>query len=284
MFPSELPESQLIPDLAMLGTNSLAMAGAATEYNFTCQECLAERLKYNQVYLGSSSSAPYMIMSTKKISTIDEMKGKKLRSASATWTRWTQSFGSIAVSISANEVFETMSQGTIDGTVQSSVELSALRLIDVVKHITPAVSGGTYHGIDINNFNRNTWRSLTDSQRRAILDSAATSVAAVTWKYAIDSSRNLIEAQKKGIQFHQASPDLIARSKAFIESDLANVAQASEKKFGTKNTTQKIERFRQLIAKWEKLTPTGSNMDISALAEIYNREIFSKIDAKTYGL
>ena len=76
LFPSEVPETHLAVDLAMLGSNPWAMAGAMTEYVFTCQECLAEHLKQNQVYLGSSSTAPYMIVSTKKAVTLDEIKGR----------------------------------------------------------------------------------------------------------------------------------------------------------------------------------------------------------------
>lgn len=284
MFPSELPDTQLPIDLAMLGTSAYAMAGAMTEYNFTCQECIAERLKNNLVYLGSASTAPFVIMSTKKIATLGELKGKKLRAAANPWSRWAQHFDVVAVRVSANEVFEALSQGTVDGTMQSPIELTDARLIDVVKHITVGAPTGTYHGIDINNVNRTTWRSLTESQRRAFLDSAAMSSAAVTWKYASDSVRNMQDAQKKGIQIHQAAPDLIARSKAFIDADLAGVAQVAEKNYGTKNASQKIARFRQLVEKWEKLTPESGNWEPKSLAEIYRREIFSKIDVRTYGM
>ena len=165
----------------------------------------------------------------------------------------------------------------------SAAELSNLRLIDVVKHITVGVPTGTYHGIDNNNFNRSTWRSLTEKQRRAVLDAAATSTAAITWSYVTDGARNMQDAQKKGIQIHQAPQDVIDRSRAFIESDLSTIAQAAEKNSGIKNASQKIARFRQLVEKWEKLTPEG-NWQTNALAEIYQREIFSKIDAKSYGL
>lgn len=284
MSPSDLPETQLAVDLAMLGSNPFAMAGAMTEYNFTCQECLAERLKHNHVYLGSSSAPPYWILSTKKISTLEELKGKKLRSGASPWSRWAQNFGVVAVSISGNDVFEALSQGTVDGTMQAAMELSNIRLIDVVKHITPGIPGGTYHGIDSHNVNRTTWRSLTEAQRRAVLDSAAMSSAAITWKYVSDGARNMIEAQKKGIQIHQPSQDMVARSRAFVEADLGAVAQSAEKNYGIRNATQKIARFRQLIDKWEKLTPAAGNLEPAALAEIYRREIFSKIDARTYGL
>ncbi len=283
LFPSEVPETHLAVDLAMLGSNPWAMAGAMTEYVFTCQECLAEHLKNNHVYLGSSSTAPYMIVSTKKAVTLDEIKGKKLRSGAAPWARWAQHFGAVALTIPGNQVFESVSGGTVDGAMVSAAELSNLRLIDVVKYITVGIPTGTYHGIDNNNFNRNTWRSLTDSQRKAVLEAAAMSTAAVSWKYVVDGAQNMKDAQAKGIQIHQAPADVVARSKAFIDADLATIAQAAEKNSGIKNASQKIARFRQLVDKWEKLTPEG-NWEPNKLAEIYYREIYSKIDPKTHGM
>lgn len=284
MYPSELPETQLAIDLAMLGTNSYAMAGAMTEYNFTCQECLAERLKANHVYLGSSSTGPYSILSTKRIASIDELKGKKLRSAAAPWSRWASHFGAVAMNISGNQIFEAVSQGTVDGTLQSTQELTALRLGDVVKHVTLGVPTGTFHGIDNHNVNRSVWKSLTDQQRKIFLDSAALSTAALTMRYISENTRSLKEAEQKGVQVHQASPDMVVRTKAFIESDLVVVAQNAEKAYGIKDAGRKVTRFRQLLEKWDRLTPANVNWEINTLGEIYNREIFSKIDPKSYGL
>ncbi len=284
LFPADLPEVQLPVDLAMLGVNGYAMAGAMTEYNFTCQECLAERLKQNNVYLGSASTATYMILATKKISTLDELKGKKLRSGAAPWSRWASHMGVVAATIPGSEVFEAVNQGTVDGAMMLATDLAGLRLIDVVKHVTVGMPGGTYHGQDITNVNRTTWRSLTESQRRAFLDSAAVGAAAITWRVVSDTDRSIKEAQAKGIQIHQPAADAVARSKAFVDADLATVAQDAEKKHGIKNAAQKIARFRQLVEKWEKLTPANVNWEPGALAEIYRREIYSKIDAKTYGM
>jgi TRAP-type C4-dicarboxylate transport system substrate-binding protein len=283
LFPSDLPETHLAIDLAMLGSNPWVMAGAMTEYVFNCQECLAEHLKNNQVYVGSSSTAPYMIVATKKAVTLDEIKGKKLRSGAAPWARWAANFGAVAQTIPGNQVFEAVSGGTVDGAMVSAAELSNLRLIDVVKHITVGVPTGTYHGIDNNNFNLRTWRSLSEKQRRAVLDAAAHSTAMVTWKYVTDGNQNMRDAVAKGIQVHQAPADVVSRSKAFIESDLGGIAQAAEKNSGIKGASQKIERFKALVAKWERLLP-AANYEPNVLIDIYTREIFSKIDAKTYGM
>jgi TRAP-type transport system periplasmic protein len=105
----------------------------------------------------------------------------------------------------------------------------------------------------------------------------------VTWKYVTDGMKNMKDSEAKGIQIHQAPPDVVARSKAFIESDLATIAQAAEKNSGIRNAAQKIDRFKVLLAKWEKLMPE-KDWDPAALADIYRQEIFSKIDAKSYGM
>ena len=281
---TEFPESQLAANLAMLGTNGYAMAAAMTEYNFSCAECLAERLRNNHVYLGSASTGVYWILSTKKIATLDEFKGKKLRSAAPPWGRWANHVGAASVSIPGNEVFEAVSQGTVDGAMQAATELSSLRLIDVVKHITLNVPGGTFHGIDTNNVNRNTWRSLTVPQRQAFIDAAALSSATGTWRFVNEITKNMDEAKKRGIQVHQPSADVLARSKSFQDVEVAAVVQEAEKRHGTKNAAEKAARFRQLVEKWEKLVPESANWEPNALAEVFRREIFSKVDAKTYGL
>lgn len=284
LFPSELPETQLAVELGMLGTNGYAMAGAMTEYISTCQECLEERLRHNQVYLGSSSSDPYAILATKKITSLDELKGKKLRSGAAPWARWAQHFGAVAMNIPSSQVFEAFSQGTVDGGMQLTTDLHGVRLIDVVKHVTIGIPGGTYHGLDNHNVNRNTWRSLTESQRRTFLDAAAMTSAAMTWRYVSDADRNIRDGQQKRIQFHKPSEDVLARHKAFIKADLSAVAQVAAKNFGIKNTDAKVARFQQLVEKWEKLVPLSTEWTPETLADVYHREIFSRIEAKSYGM
>lgn len=285
LLPADLPEAQLPINLAMLGNSGFAMAGAMTEYLLSCAECQAEKLKMNHVYLGSVAAGPYWILSTKKITNLDEVKGKKLRSGAAPWGRWAQDVGAVALSITPNEVFEAMSQGTLDGGILPISELTNLRLIDIVKHVTMAAPMGTYHGMEILNMNRNTWRSLTEAQRRAVIDAAAVGSAVITLRFLGDVERNLAEARKKGIQIHQAAPDLVTRSKAFAVADVERVAASAEKDFGIKNAAAKAQRFRDLVAKWEKLIPPGiETADASVLAAIFHREIYSKIDAKTYGM
>lgn len=282
VFVPQFPEGNLIGDLAMLGTSATAMAGAATEYFVTCEACQAEFAKQNMVYLGSGSSALYDILSTKPFVNPGDLKGAKLRSANATYNRWAQHFGAVALTLPGNEIFEAVKQGAVDGAMNGTVELTNIRLIDVVKHVTLGIPGGTYHVIDVSKTNRNTWKSLTDVQRRAFMDAGAHAAATMTVQYVKDGIDNVDLAKKRNIPVHQPSPELVAASKAFVQADLATVGSIAKSTRGIADADAKIARFQQLVAKWDRLT-ADLGSDIPKLTALYKSEIFDKLDPTKYG-
>lgn len=283
MFPSELPEAQLPIELAMLGKNPYAMSGAMTEYMFTCEPCIAERLANNQVYLGSASTGVYAILGTSKMTTPEEIAGKKLRAAGGAWARWAAGMGAVGVNLSGNEIFEAVSQGTIDGAMNAASELSSLRLIDIATDVTTNLPGGTVHSLDVMGVSKTFWGSLTVEQRRAYLDAAALGNAATTWKFHNDVVTNLEDARAKGLGVHEASAEMVAKSNEIIEADLVNIAQVAKDTHGIEDGEAKIQRFRDLIAKWEGLLPLDKEWTEAEVAEVFRTEIFSKIDPATYG-
>lgn len=283
-FPSELPEAMLPIELAMLGKNPFAMAGAMSEYILTCEPCVAERLANNQVPLGNASTGSYAIIGTKPMTTKEELAGKKIRAAGGSWTRWAAAMGAVGVSLPGNEIFEAMSQGTIDGAFNAPSELSSIRLIDVASDVTVNIPGGTVHGLDVMSVNRDFWKSLSTEQRRAYMDAAALGNAATTWKFANDVAENLKLAKEKGINVHQASADMTSLSDEAIAADLANIAKIASETHGIQDAEAKIQRFRDLVAKWEGLLPMDRDWSAEAVADVYRAEIFAKIDAASYGL
>ena len=283
-FPSELPEATLPIELAMLGKNAFAMAGAMSEYILTCEPCIAERLKNNQVPLGNASTGAYAIIGTSPMTNAEELAGKKIRAAGGSWTRWAAANGAVGVSLPGNEIFEAMSQGTIDGAFNAPSELTSIRLIDVATDVTVNMPGGTVHGLDVMSVNRDFWKSLSTEERRAYLDAAALGNAATTWKFASDVAENLKLAKEKGLNIHEASAEMIAASDASIEADLANIAKIAKETHGIDDAEAKIARFVALVKKWEGLVPMDRDWTPEEIAEIYRAEIFSKIDAASYGL
>jgi TRAP-type C4-dicarboxylate transport system substrate-binding protein len=281
---AELRDTQLPIELAMLGRNSYAMAGAMSEYILTCEPCVAERLAANMVPLGNASTGSYAILGTAPMTTPAELQGKKLRAAGGAWSRWAAAMGAIGVSMPGGEIFEAMSQRTIDGAMNAPSELTSIRLKDVATHVTLDVPGGTVHGLDIMSVNRDFWRSLSTEQRRMWMDAAALGNASATWKFATDVARNVDEARAAGITVANASPELKAASEAAVAADLANIAKIATDTHGIQDAEAKIARFQALVAKWEALLPSGREWTAEEIAEVFRQEIYSKLDPATFGL
>lgn len=281
---SELREAQLPIELAMLGRNPYAMAGAMSEYILTCEPCIQERLTANQVPLGNASTGAYAILGSRAMDTIEGIEGRRLRAAGGAWSRWAAGMGAVGVSMSGNEIFEGISQGTIHGAMNAASELTSLRLIDIVTDVVVDMPGGTVHGLDVMGVNRDFWRSLTVEQRRAYMDAAALGNAATTWKFVDDIATSLAAAEEAGVNIREASPEALARSQAVIEADLANIANIARDTHGIENAEEKIERFQALVERWEELLPLDREWTQEEIAEVFRREIYDNLDPETYGL
>jgi len=289
-FPAEYAESNLAANLSMLGTTGrqiespgAAMAGATTEYIFTCPECLAEYAKQNQVYLGTGASPTYIMLCSTPVRTLEDLKGKKYRSGAANFGRWAEHFGGVKVSIPGNDVYEAMGQGVIDCAMMSATELTNLSLFDVTKFVTRRIPGGVYSGVATNNVNLETWRDLSLEERKVFLTASARMQADLTWKYYADAKKNLEDAPGKGIEVIEPGPEILQASDAFVTGDLKVIADEFATAYGVKDVDAKIARFAELAEKWKGLTADIAD-DADAFAKLLWDEVYVKIDPETYGM
>lgn len=118
---------------------------------------------------------------------MNDLNGKRLRHGGANWSRWAVAMNASPVSMSVNEMYEGISQGVLDCTIQSTPELTIFKMMDVVSHITTGVPGGAY-GAASNSINRDFWQSLNRNQREAVMYGTAATSADITWAYAQASS------------------------------------------------------------------------------------------------
>lgn len=281
LFVTEFPEDNLIGDLSMLGQSAAAMAGAATEYYVTCEPCQAESMKNNTVFLGTGSTAGYMLMASRPTNTVESLKGIKLRSANAAYNRWVEHFGGVTFGVPAPEVFEAIKQGTVEGAIQALSELKNIRLYEVVSNVTMGIPGGTYHSIQLGRINQEVWAGLTDEERQVMLDASAYMIAKLTIEYVQSGEVAKAEADELGVTFDEPSPDLKEQSEIFIKRDLEAIARVGTER-GIDDAAAKIERFARLVEKWNGLT-ADINLDVDKLATVYKSEIYDKIDPSTYG-
>ncbi|QOL79422.1 C4-dicarboxylate TRAP transporter substrate-binding protein [Pseudooceanicola spongiae] len=273
-FPADMPITGIAGDLALLGRNPHAMAMAMTEFGMTCAPCQAEFKGLGMVFLGAGSSNVYNLLTTKPVRTGDDMKGLRLRTGGAPYSRWAEHFGATPVTMGVGDTFEAMSQGTIDGTMASTVDLLSFRLIDIAKYVT-LVPIGTYHVTSNFTVGLNVWTSLSQEERIQIAKSAARANFDLTDRWAFQLPAAAAAAIKETkIEVIEPDADFLAATEAFAAEDAASrVAMSGEQ----------AEVFTKLVEKWTAIAEEVGD-DPDALAARIETEVWDKIDLTTYGM
>ncbi|WP_137389659.1 C4-dicarboxylate TRAP transporter substrate-binding protein [Rhodoligotrophos defluvii] len=290
-YLAEFPNSNLVANLSMLATAGEAvkapgpvMVGATMEYIFfNCEDCQRDYEQQGQVYLGSLSTSTFDLLCSKPIRSVADVRGKRLRSGAANFGRWAEHFGGVQVQLPGGEIYESLSQGVVDCTMQSVSDMTGYQLKEVAKFATLGFLGGVFSGIDPHNININTWRSLTDEQRRVLLDASARGVAAATQNFYKVAKDNVDNASELKIEIIPATDEMVAANQKFVEEDMKVIERQFSEEYGVKDTKAKIEKIRALINRWKGLLANWDGKEES-LAKLFSDEIFSKIDESTYGM
>ncbi|MFC4259452.1 C4-dicarboxylate TRAP transporter substrate-binding protein [Marinobacter lacisalsi] len=290
-FPADFAHTNMVAEVSMSieltdgGSDQagLVYTGAMSEFIFlNCKECRDEFSAQNQLFLGSAATPPYSLLCREKVDSLEALEGKNLRTSGAQWARWAESVGANPITMSVNEIYEGLSQGVVDCSVQSTSELSVFNLFEVVDDITVNYPSGVFSGVGSANMNLDTWRSLTDAQRQALLEATAILSAEFSWGYEKGAVDNEATARDQGIGITQATDAMNADNREFIEADLKTIAEAYSERYGIENAEAKIATFRELLGKWQGLINDVQSSE--ELADIYWKEVFSKVDAAQYGL
>lgn len=293
LFSAEYPNSNLPAEFgvrATAGTDSdnvfwgpAAMAGAITEYiMLDCTECGQEFAAEGQVYLSGQASSSYALHCSQEVSTLDQVKGKQIRTPSGYWASWVEAMGAVSVFMSANEAFSALSQGVVDCVVFQPSDLLTTGLIDVVKYTTLGVPEGVFSAAAVVTINSDSWRGLSAQERKVLLDASALMNAEMTF-LASDSTLKALEEEKaRGIPVVDAAPDLKEATNNFVANLRAEVTQSYTEQYRLTDVEAKIDTIEGLVDKWIGLTENVQTSD--ELFQILQSEIYSKIDPETYGM
>lgn len=288
-FTSEYPHTNMILDASMLlGTMGdgardvagLAYAGAMAEFILLhCPECNAEFAAQNQVYTGAAGTPGYALNCTKKVSTLQELEGARLRIGGANWARWSEAIGATPVTMSGNEMLEALAQGVLDCIILSVPDVQNFGMGESVSHITTGAPGGVYVA-SLSNMNRNTWQSLTEDERRSVMRASAEASAVSTWAYRAGEAEVLEAVRAAGVEIHEADPAVLEKTAVFVEDDLATL-RGNYAEQGVTRAGEMLETFRPLLQKWVALAQGVDSAD--ALATLYWDELYSKVDVAAHG-
>ncbi|QLL44137.1 C4-dicarboxylate TRAP transporter substrate-binding protein [Sulfitobacter pontiacus] len=287
-FLSEFPNTNFVTELASFSEvvegdpdrMAFAFTGAIMEYvMFNCGDCLREFAAQNHVYTAGAGTPPYMLQCTKPVVSAEDLKGARIRTPGAFWSRWIEAMGATPVSISINETFEALNQGVIDCTASSASELTNFSFIDVATDITTNLPGSSFVS-GLTNVNADTWADLDDAGRTAMLKGSAVVAAEMNWAYYGEARDNIAKAKEQGITFHEAEESLRTQSVEWINEDISNVVDIYAER-GVTGGEESVSKVRELMTKWVGLVKDVQDAD--ALSDLYWTEVLSKVDVSTYG-
>ena len=173
-----------------------------------------------------------------------------------------------------------MSQGIINANLHPVTELINLSLSDVAKYVTE-IPLGTFNGVSVYSMNRDAWNSLTDDQRAALLDLTARGNAHVTMEYEKANRAAKEKATALGVTFVQPDDDLLKATREFAANDAKSVAEVMKSNYSVADAQDKVDTFIALTEKWKGLT-ADVGVDEDKLADLLRKEVWGKIDPKTY--
>ncbi|MEP3977707.1 MAG: TRAP transporter substrate-binding protein [Parvibaculum sp.] len=118
---------------------------AARVLNENLEKYLADEFKGVHV-LALAVISPNQLHLRQPVATIDELKGKRIRTASGVIADAVNAMGADAVSMPVTEQYESLQRGVIDGSLAPMATVAAFRLAEVTKaHVT--VNLGTTLGV-----------------------------------------------------------------------------------------------------------------------------------------
>lgn len=281
-WPAELAHQKLLGELALLGTDGATMLGAISEFTMLhCADCQREFAQNKVVLTSMFSTGVYVPWTRDKVTTIEEIRGKKIRSGGPLWNRWSTAFGAIPASVPGDDMYDSLNRGMLDASIVSIASGKNYNMWDVTKHMT-MLPLGTFHSGSPASFGADFWKDIKPAERKILLDNAVHAAAGATIGYYQNDLEVLKLAASKGMTIHQPDPKFVTASEEFARKDLIVVAQEAEK-YGIKNPKEKIDMVVKLVEKWGPIAkPTDYQHD--KLVEVLRREIYAKLDASKYGL
>ncbi len=287
-FPSEFPTLNMLAEFSELveleefsgELSSLAFTGAIMEYVMNdCPACIDEMSAQNQVYLGAASTTSYVLQCAVPLTSAADLQGKRIRAAGAYWARWAEAVGATPVSMSINETLEGLNQGVVDCTMSNTADFVNFGFIDVVKYVYVGAPGAQFN-VPFT-MNKDSWNSLSDANKSAMLRAHAKLAADIAWVYVEEGRAGRERAPDMGIEYGPAPDDIVALNLEFIAADKDAIASIYQERFGISKGAEAAEALTELLGKWTDLTKDVSSG--AELAQIFKTEIFSKVDLASYG-
>ena len=278
--PAELPVNVFINNLGFLASDPLAATLAAAELNYINQTVIDEWAKFDVVYGGGHQTPLYQALCNTPVLTLEDARGKRLRTAGGSATALAASLEATAVSVPIVDAYSGMQRGSLDCVLADPTNMINASLNEVVTDVTIldlGLAGGPTWG-----YNKDFWNGLTDDQRALLIDEMALGMVRTQAQFASDTDKAWDDAADRGITIHQPNADLgdhvAAFKAAYIGELIAGIDRAS-----IAEPQALADQYAALQPRWIALLDGVDRTDEAAVLAIVKQNLTNNIDPKTYG-
>ncbi|WP_165784410.1 C4-dicarboxylate TRAP transporter substrate-binding protein [Zhengella mangrovi] len=277
--PAELPVETFINSANFTSTDSLAAALAYTELGYTNPTMIAEYDNYNVVFGGAYVTPLYLFMCNTEVKNLEEAKGKRFRTAGASFTGLAEKLGGTAVSVPIGDVYSGMQRGNIDCVMADPTNLVSASFNEVVKNITTVKMGGSTGALWV--FRKDSWAKISEENRKLMLDEMVRALVATHDEWTKQVTASFADAKERGIAVTEPDEDLANLLADYKKEFIANVVGSSD---GVADAQALLDEYNNLQAKWTGLLNGVDRSDNEAVIAVVSKELLGKIDPATYGM
>ncbi|SFJ16339.1 C4-dicarboxylate TRAP transporter substrate-binding protein [Albimonas pacifica] len=272
-----LPHSSVISSAFILADDSLAWGAAVNEWQLLgCEGCKDDFADNGQIGLAWYSTTPYVLQCTSPVSTLEDLKGKKVRSVSRL-ADLMSAMGAVPVSVTVAEMYEAMQRGQVDCALGSPNYLNTYNIKDFVTSIIETPIGGYVSTLTLS-VNLDAWDAMGEENRQVILDEIPQLLADIKWASFADDAAGIAETKEKGGQVVQPDQAFLDKLEEMRANEWeAVIAQAKED--GVQDAEQTVASFRAILEKWQGIVAEIDHDEAGrkTFEEALRREIFSKV-------
>ncbi|MCO6381539.1 MAG: C4-dicarboxylate TRAP transporter substrate-binding protein [Vannielia sp.] len=281
--PSDMPVANAVQELGFAYSDPLAAIFAVTDFSMNNEVQLQEWADKNVVYLGAYATPAYVLMCSSPVRNLEEMKGKRIRTAGSAVSVWVEDAGGIPVNVPSSEMYTGLERGTLDCATNAASDLVDRSLLEVAEHTT-LLSTGMYYSGPQWGYNPGFWASLTPEQRSVLMEASARSMARIVIAYGSKVDAGLEASKAAGGNVYEPEQDLADHVAEFRDRTTAAAVEKAGTDFGVADPEALIGDFQATMQKWTDLLADVDPTDEDALTALAMQEIFSKIDPATYGV
>ncbi|WP_334127550.1 TRAP transporter substrate-binding protein [Sneathiella sp.] len=159
---------------------------------------------------------PYQIYTVnKKVQTASDAAGLKLRSTGGPMDLFARKIGAVPVRMTATEVRESLSRGTMDGLIFPNQSVISYDLVSLLKYGTRGGNFGSFIVTFV--INQNAWDKLPDDVKTVMTEASEKMVTTMCENIDNDVEKALAEMAGEGVEYY-----------TLTESDLLTFSQHSD--------------------------------------------------------